>query len=411
MSYLSIITPKIRAYGFRAANHVREFCGFKPAKDFVVQLKQENVPIAQLTDEFVAPKDAKTFKYVKIGKNSDTEYSQEIISFYDQFDEPVQKIVRENGVNVRKQDFVYGDAARKIITYLPENAQETINRWGKDFFNAVGTWKTKSEEIQYVMSPTVTLKDGTRRKIKYVETKKTNIEDVDGVETRRIVVTKYPSTVIGLPKDKKVLEATLVRNGETFDLTDVKKTGDFKFTLDDKFLKYRLLDVRTPEGVNAYIHDLLKERGLDQLGIDIYSVSKPMSEVRHSGCFRPGSGAIEIVNSMQRFPDDVVDTFAHEVEHAYQHAQIGRLGRGNTAYEARARQVLGDINPFNKDELSEAMKYADAKDVYPKIHNGMEDPLYRDNYLEVKARETGEKALQEYRADEGNYFFFSHMWI
>ena len=116
----------------------------------------------------------------------------------------------------------------------------------------------------------------------------------------------------------------------------------------------------------------------------------------------------EIVYAMNT--SDFVRTSAHEVEHAYQYCQIGRVGKGYSQYGKNSRKIYGKIEGLQ--ESMEAYKYSIASINYPKLTD--EEDLsknmdYMNNYLEIKAREAGERASNEYRekgAEFNKQFFF-----
>ena len=60
---------------------------------------------------------------------------------------------------------------------------------------------------------------------------------------------------------------------------------------------------------------------------------------------------------------------------------------------------------LNAAEQEEAIRCKVANDNYVTYETNPQE--YRDNYLEVKAREAGEEAVEEFKRDKTNYEFFS----
>ncbi len=391
------ITPKV-------VEQVVDACSVKPLKDYFA-IKNENVPILELdANNFPSPSEAVTFNYVKIGKHSDSEFSKEIISFFNEKHQLIQRYFREGGVNVRKQDFINNSIFRTIVTYLPDKEDTTLAEYGVRMFNKLGQWVKKSTESQNVKTFSFMV-GGKEKDLHSIHIKKVNYDHVDGNEIRRITLTKYP-TKISSDTQKQVLEGTFVLKEDTFELSDVQKSENLDIDFDDKFLKYRFLGMRTFDGMKYLAQKLIKESGLEKLNILIKENPKSFMELDgRGGYFSPTSGTLEVSNAAMLPDDCVVNILAHEIQHAYDYALIGRLNEGDTVYERAALDVLGGLK--DSDELLDALCCMKAKENYPRQNLTLDNPLYKYNFLEVRGREAGENTADEYRTSSDNYFFFT----
>lgn len=406
----NFFTPKIRSAGFRTLNKCRTSLGFKPLRDYKLLHKAENIDVSSYNErDWLMPHWADTFDIVRVGKKSDPNFIREVISFYDRDNNVIERLFRQNGMNTRKKIYSKGYKSRTIVTkdFVPPKVEAGINVPLK-LRNLAGNWRDKISELQIIEEYPVLRGYFKGKQIDKspvgLYTKRVEYSpsgDKDSV--RNITFTKYPINFgFQKPSDKKVISGTLVKKGKDVELTDIHKTDNLKIDLNDEFLKYRFIDPRSDEGLRLLTDYFIKKRGLEPLHI---YVNPSSASVKESSLGYFWNGELHYSDKLQKLcSDEAVDTVAHEVEHAYQHAQIGRLGKSESRYETNAENLLP---PIEFDEIKEAVKYAIARDAYPVTNKSMENPLYRDNYLEVKAREAGRKAKDMYRANMENYKFFN----
>ena len=211
---------------------------------------------------------------------------------------------------------------------------------------------------------------------------------------------------------KKVASAKILDKDEKKYLFDFKKSGfdnSDSVSKKDKFLLVRFLDPRSDEGLEYLTRMFLNQKHLSKLKINIFPNSFSVSS-DSLGYFSPDKRKIAYSPELKdKAILSAVNTVVHEVEHAFQYSQIGRLGKTRTTYEMDAYLRLGDLE---HEKIGEALKYADARDNYPRFNNFSElseakKREYRENYLEVKAREAGLNAEQIYiKSNVNNYLFF-----
>ena len=187
-------------------------------------------------------------------------------------------------------------------------------------------------------------------------------------------------------------------------MSHLKKSKNLALDLSDKFLKIRLLNPKSFEGLIAYTKSLLAEKGLKSLNIKIHPYSNKVSSYVYGYFSSPESEICYGKRLLNETSEEVIDTVAHEVEHAYQYALIGRLGKGNTSYENEALKKLGEIP---KEKRAEAIDYAIAKERYQQFSK-IGNAEYHNNLLEIRAADAGKDAAMEYKENVDNYNFFKN---
>lgn len=403
----NIISHNFHSKYFRAVNKCRTLLGMPLLRDYKLISKADKINVSELDKNvWESPENAFYYSLVRVGKNSDPKFSREIITFYDERNKLIQRIFRQNGLNTRLKlykDSVMTDEKRSRLVTTKEFVQSEQSA-GKSIpdrlENFLGSWKTNVEEFQIIKKYPHLRKDSKISPVGLF-TKKT--EYLSGItdSIRNITFTKYPiNHGIENPYDKKVISGTVIKSSEDFQLKDIYISDNLRLDLKDKFLKYRFIDPRSDEGAILLTQYFLNQKGLKPLEV---LVCPSMSSHFVTGSFNKSGTIYYSEDFFKQSSYEVVDTIAHEVEHAYQYAQIGRLGKVQSRYEAKANLMLP---PLEFEELDEAVKYSIARDVYPRKNYVASNPAYWSNYLEVKAREAGAKATEEYQACKNNYSFF-----
>lgn len=340
------------------------------------------------------PKAAKRFDVVEIGKNSDPAYKKTITSFFNKdkrlilktIEAPNQKpVVREYFDDFKLTKYGGGGESVSVRNI---NTSEIAN------LNGVTSTVPLKKESQYVTD----FFDKTKgdNNAKKLTIQKSAFEYDNGAVTQRNLITEYPMNLGFEPKSaKKVLGVdTINRNGEV-SVIGTEQSMNIAFPSGDKYLAHRFF---TPDEKRLSLTKMnLKEKGLDKMGINI-DVNSTKIEGTSTAQFSAPDREIrwnKFVKSDERIPN----TAAHEVEHGVQLNKIGRLGKGASPYE---QDCLSRFGRLPSKETAEAQRYYEARMNYPKREYADYDKLYRDNYLEVKAREKGEAAQKLY--DDGREF-------
>ena len=364
---------------------------------FVLLEKTQKINIDQYkTFSDNTPQNADSFTIVTIGKREDKNYKKKITTFYS--DENVverlfestegERIIREyehRGHDVKDSNCRY----RKIVQKKMVNGKP---KFVTDLIEEMRTYKFQKQKNK---------KTGKNcLKLEIIK----NIIDGNKISA---TITEYPFNgdrkTAKIPNLRKIAGLEIELNESTPIITGTFETTNIKLPSNDKYLPYRfILDSKTK--IKELTKHFIKEKNLDKLNIKVRV--KDTIGKNTAGYFDEERN--EIVYAMSTC--DFVRTSAHEVEHAYQYCQIGRVGKGYSQYGRNSRKIYGPID--NLQESMEAHKYSIASINYPKLSD--EEDLsknmdYMNNYLEVKAREAGEKASKEYKekgAEFNKQFFF-----
>ena len=372
--------------------------GKKRARDYKLLSRQDNLPVqlpAGIKELFGQKENPKSCSSVLIGKISDALFSKEIKTFYDKSKRILLRLITQNGQTESVRYYKYGNKNDRFVSVF-KPASDNLSQFGalKDFCLTSKEYLRVTELHSHEFTNPPYPKRVSRKKVEYFGS--------DGKD-RRITFIKTPFNLgIGNSLDKRILSAIIKKRGNNLTLDEVRKTDNFNLDTSDKYLKVRFLDPRSSDGIAVLTRQLLDENNLGKLKISVHTdcVFPDGSE----GCFSAYERSISYKDfSQEAFAESAVECAAHEVDHAVKYAQIGRLGKGVTAYEADALRYLGEITDFG--ELRKAVKYSIAKDNYPANNKNSNNPAYLNNYLEVKAREAGEKAADEYENSK-NYNFF-----
>ncbi|MBD5401967.1 hypothetical protein HDR58_04080 [bacterium] len=369
-----------------------------------------------LKDWGTIPNAADSFGYVRVGKKSDASFSKEILSIYDKTGKLISHIFRTEGFNVKKNTYAYPSSGNRLIKFFDFVVHSSPDRKfpSPTFDNANGHWRNTASEFQIIQEES---SHNNMPSSKRLLTKRINVLSSDPMKfLREFIFTRYPLTSSENKSAKQVVSAKIKdENGEKsiFDFwkKDIDSGAALNVSSNDKFLLFRFLGMNTREGLEALTRKLLKDKNLDVLNIMIYPEARFVSK-NSIGHFSVWNQSIAYSPKLKEQNSLVaVNTIGHEVEHAYQYSQIGRLGKGRSSYETRAYMKLGDLKC---NEVVEAIKYAEARDNYPNISDTEDltkNIAYMTNYLEVKAREAGEKLQQEYvKANPDNYMFFDEFF-
>lgn len=339
---------------------------------YILLAKTNKSDISLFTDNSVKiPESADSFTFVDIGKRKDKNYRKKIFTFYEG-DNIVARLIDATGANrILREYSDRGNLSHGHCKYRTLIHKE-YNEGSFDFL-------TKFIEEQ--------------KAYKYKNSNKIVLQIHKNVYDGRIIhasITEYPSSghkalrpkSLGLDIELFYCEPVI---RETYETTNVS------FPVDDVYLPYRFILDKCIK-LKTLTRFFIKEKCLDKLGIKV-EVSDNIAK-NSAGYFSESSGKIVY---RENTACDLVGLVAHEVEHAYQYKQIGRLGKGCSDYEKNSRKYYGHIDGFN--ESMEANKYVVASENYPLLKDDEDlskNMEYQNNYLEVKAREASEKAINDY---------------
>ncbi len=339
---------------------------------------------------WAVPQEASFFTEVKVGKKSDSTFFRNITSFYDKDKKLIKRAISGSDINnkIRLYEHSYEFAGYKNMSVLEADARRiTTKEYVKDKYSYLGKWKISSFEEQFAYN----FYEGPNKteRVTKLHTNKT-IHDLFDDSRRSCVMTEYPKNKGYEPKSaKKVMGLEIVMVKGMPKITGYQHTPNVKIPEFDEFLPYRFLN--GSEKQEALTRHFLREKHLDNLGIAVYTNE---SNVSHDALAHFSAYVPEICWRGVNETRQPVVTAAHEVEHAYQYAQIGRLGKGRNKYEKDCLKKFGKITDIKERE--EAYKYLIASENYPSKEQSDYIKKYRDNYLEQNARQAGCEAAEVY---------------
>ena len=409
MSIISTYLPRVNSKCFRTVNSMRTALGMRPFKDAKLLVKEDNVAIDKFSKDISikTPKEAKTYSYVKIGKKSDNVFSREIVSFFDSQKRLIARIFQENGINVKQRLYSYKKKTRIIQTreYSTARLPETY-RANIDIYNKLGDWHVVSLEKQIKEKVSKFVKEG--KKALQLLTRRVDYDPKD-MDFEQITYTKYPLNLgFGKKSDKQVLSAKIKKGNKDVKISELEQTANLGIDESDEFLKYRILDPRTADGMEYLTYKFLRDKNLDKLYLRVYPLDADVGK-NSAGYFSARKSQICYSPVLENYySEDVVAVVAHETEHAYQHSLIGRVGKGINSYEYEALREFGPIE-YGDNNFRKSIEYAIARDEYPS-YSATEDlsrnRLYQENLLEVDAFAVEEPAKKAYTKNLKNFEFF-----
>ena len=364
---------------------------------FVLLEKTQKINIDQYkTFSGNTPQNADSFTFATIGMKDDKNFKKKITTFY-------------SGENIVQRLFETSDGERIIREYEHhgQDVKGSNCKYRKIVQKKMADGRPEFvtnliEEMRTYISETKKNKKTGKNLLKLEIIK--NIIDGNKISA---TITEYPFNgdrkVPKISNLRKIAGLEIELNESTPIITGTFETTNIKLPSNDKYLPYRfILDTKTK--IKELTKHFIKEKNLDKLNIKVRV--KDTIGKNTAGYFDEERN--EIVYAMSTC--DFARTSAHEVEHAYQYCQIGRVGKGYSQYGKNSRKIYGNIE--NLEDSMEAYKYSVASINYPKLTD--EEDLsknmdYMNNYLEVKAREAGERASKEYKekgAEFNKQFFF-----
>ena len=364
---LSPIMKNVSGYYINAKKSIIH--RFNPKKyQYVLKSKKDKCKISNLKDfDLPIPKDADSFTMVHIGKRGDKNYSKIITTFFNNNQILTKYTTYGDNVCAKFYDqkhYIRGDADflhRTVKTFVHTKGSEPIPRYQK-LEHLELTKKFKDSSVKYKMHKDENIFEGSIIKSKLREHE--NLSDSKGGKHSIEVDIKMGND--GIPQ----IVNQFVTKGVTL-------------SEQDEFLPYRFI-FDTSKKRLAFTNYFLKKYHLEDIGIKIKEEHLQKPEIGNFDEF-------EKTITYDKNASETIELAAHEVRHAYQYAQIGRLGKGYAPYCKQCKKKFGDIT--NPDELEQAYKFYIASENYPKSPIGK---LYSENFLEKDAERAEMQALAEY---------------
>lgn len=380
-TYISTIKNK----NFRS---LKQVFGGKHSNDYFIISKEIKQPICNISsDSWAIPSGSGSYSIIKVGKRSNPNFIREITTFYDLNESPISKCFWGNNTPYKIRNYSYKKGytstgeKTNIRRITEENCPLSKHKYpigtNLKFLSICGLFQKKTEQLQCI---TTSFKG-----------KKLSILKSDFVgDNRNISIVEYPYTSQLKSKNKKFMSFNITTKNNGFDVTNFKSSSDIPKIEFDKYFPYRFFN--NNDKAKSLTNLFLKQHNLDNMSIfvEINSAKVTANSYAH---FSSKDRAIRWTNP-DKLDKSIVNIAAHEVEHAYQHKQIGKLTKGRDNFESDCWYRFGIIN--NKRENREAKKYLKASENYPKINDPNYISLYKKNYLEIKSNIAGENAEKKY---------------
>lgn len=338
----------------------------------VLKSKTDKCKISKAQDlKLPIPEGADTFSMVRIGKRDDEQYSKIITTFY-----------KNNQIMKR-----YIDDCGEITTRIYTQKRALLDANVKAFFRTVKTFgKDERNNVELKKIEHIELSRFPHSgKIKFKLHKDENVYEGSQIRAK---IKEHENLPYRKPV-KKAIELNMELDKDDIPhILNQSVTAGIKLPENDKFLPLRFIFDLSKQRL-AFTKYFIKKYHLENLGIRIDdALNLPDKTV---GEFCPDDILI-------RYDKDYGETLAlaaHEVRHAYQFAQIGRLGKGYGKYYRTAERQLGVIT--NAEEAKEAYRFLVASEKYPhEADIERKSRFYKNNYLEIDARKAESDAMIEY---------------
>lgn len=338
---------------------------------------------------------AHTVDEVILGKKG--RISKKITTFRDKQGRIIERCFNTNGEPLRNRIYAYSTNQISEDEFVNTT---TIKEYSlkQQFVNTYN--KFKSKLIKYDLATTLWINEKTQ--INHVaenpltKTKTITIsrnENLKNIQQQfQHSITQYHQLV-----ENKIDKITPIKHLEYIVNPDFHvakgsiKGQKVKLPKSDSFLGFRLLpldDIRIP-----ITERFMKERKIDKLGYKIILDYVPNNEenITWTGLF--GDGLIQFSKKWKaKTKADFISTSRHEVEHGWQYYLDARNG----GKRSEVLEELGkEYGPLTDPKLkAEADLYTEALDNY--VPARIDYKKYRNNYIEKRAYEEGDKAKKEY---------------
>lgn len=367
---------------------LKRILGDKHSSDYFIISKEVKQPICNLSfDSWAISPKSESYSIIKVGKRSNPNFIREITTFYDLNERPISKCFWGNNMQYTIRNYSYQKGytstgeKTNIRTILVKNCPLCKHKYpigtNLKYLSIFGGLQRKSEQLQCVTSS--------------VKGKKLSILKTDFIgENRNISIVEYPYTSALKSDNKKFMSFNIINKGNTFEVTNFSSSNNIPQIDLDTYFPYRFFD--NNDKAKFLTNLFLKRHKLDKMGISVEINSGKVSKNSYAH-FSSNDRAIRWANP-NNFGKSIINIAAHEVEHAYQHKQIGKLTKGRDNFESDCWYRFGFIN--SKREKREAQKYLKASETYPEIDDPNYISKYNNNYLEIKSNIAGQNAEKKY---------------
>lgn len=347
---------------------------------------------------FAVPYNADKFSLVRVENKSKPWDKRTITSFYDNNEKLIKRYIYDVRQGTKERTYSY-DCANLQSSGKKNAAINIRNTVTKILVGKNSKQKIKDETFYILHNKNHQNPDSTQHSIKLSSQVSKYEYTKDGMKIES-AITEYPETLNREPKSAKKSISATIEIPDTYTcaktvVTNVRETPNLSPKVSalrgDKFLAARFL--LGEEKIKFLTKYFLKQKNLERLAVKVELNPHKAENAAANFCVR------DRAIYWKRVPKNLraEDIAAHEVEHAHQFAQIGRYEKQfslpSNSYEQDCARVLGPLKP---EEIPEAKRYYIASNEYPDAKMPNYEALHDANYLEQKAEEAGQKAIQEY---------------
>ena len=292
----------------------------KDKKYYLIE-KIENMPIKNFPqDSWDIPKDAVTFKQVKIGKTKDSEYKRNITSFYNKDNKIIKQFQSGTEIPSTCKEYSYESSFSKNEHFIHIKRIQTEKYLP---VSGITDWQ-KTSDVEQLVNFDLNKKKNYKFSQK-LTIKKTKYNINSQGEKFTTTFTEYPFNLGFEPKKNlKILGADIeMQNGIPYIMGSIE-SPTVKFPENDKFLAFRFLNREQKQ--EALAKYFLKQNGLERANVEV-DTGKDLVPENASAVFSHGYGSIYFKENPQY--TSPAKSAAHEAEHAYQYCLIGKIGRAH----------------------------------------------------------------------------------
>ena len=363
--------------------------------------------------------------YVKY-QGSARSISEEIPRYYDEVwigvrkhPEKTRKITtfKDKNGNIIERAFDYSDGKLRNRLYSRESRnidrnEHVVSVTIKDFSinkRVIPYYEELLEDFQetkplktllWNLKETITNHTSINKKTGEKIISQVKIDKLDTPTKQRHTFTEFPHILNDrIQKGKKKFLSFFV-NGYTDKVkTDSVVKQGVRFPESDTYLAYRALTI--DDSKEPLTRRYIKEKKLQNTLIEINTDYYPKNEddKLYAADFTPDNGSINFNRLFKPYSKARVARMArHEVEHGWQYFLRSRVAPPTTEWEEFISTTFGAIK--SKKLFREAKRYTKSIKNYVALTKELEEAgkvqEYKDNYIEIKARKTGQKARTDY---------------
>ena len=206
-------------------------------------------------------------------------------------------------------------------------------------------------------------------------------------------IIEFPHIINGkIQEAKKKFIRFIVNSYTNKVLSGSEYSKGVRFPKKDSFLPFRALDIESAKyGVTERF---LRDKKLNNIGVRIQTNYSPApDEEKACALFFGDEGVIRFnKNYKHKSKSKLAQTAGHETEHVLHWFLHARNTGGNSIWQISLVQKFGKLK--TKKVRNEAKRCTKSIQNYVSVYE--DEKAYRKNYIEIKGRKAGQKAMKQY---------------